>query len=230
MRSSRSAPPDWLTAAPYAHRGLHGPDCPENSRAAFAAALAIGHGVELDVRLSSDGEAIVFHDDGLERLTGAKGRVAALTAAELGQIRLGNGETIPLLNEILELIAGRAPILIELKAPRGAASRLCRAVERALSSYRGQAAIMSFNPWVSASFAGRTARPRGLVVSARDKKRIVRLAALLLARPDFVARDVRDLPLRRRHRLPLLTWTVRTPAEAALAERHADQIIHELPQ
>jgi glycerophosphoryl diester phosphodiesterase len=107
-----------LVATPFAHRGLHGGDIPENSRAAFAAAIDEGHGIELDVVASRDGEAIVFHDYELDRLADQTGPVAERSAAELRQIRLAGGdETIPTLADALQLIAGRGPLLIEVKAP-----------------------------------------------------------------------------------------------------------------
>src|SRR3954469_19661549 len=131
MPSSRSRRTDLtqLIARPFAHRGLHGEGRIENSRAAFAAAIAAGHGIELDVQASADGEAMVFHDAELGRLADARGALAAWSAAELGRFRLKDtAETIPTLGEILGLIGGRVPLLIEVKAPNRAAAALCRSV------------------------------------------------------------------------------------------------------
>jgi glycerophosphoryl diester phosphodiesterase len=243
MRSSRSSlieAPDWLTATPYAHRGLHGPDRVENSRAAFEAAIAAGFGIELDVQLSRDGRAMVFHDYALDRLTGETGKVAARTTAELSAIKLrGQGEGIATLAEILGLIDGRAALLVEVKADGSRVAALCRDVARSLDGYDGRAAVMSFNPEVGRWLAAHAAKvTRGLVVSEADKKgprgRIERRLALWRARPQFLAYDIRDLPSRfaagaRARGLPILTWTVRNPRDAEAASVYADQIIHELP-
>ncbi|HWH18249.1 MAG TPA: glycerophosphodiester phosphodiesterase family protein [Allosphingosinicella sp.] len=242
MPSSPSRLPDarWLTARPYAHRGLHGPGRLENSRAAFEAAIAAGYGIELDVQASRDGAAIVFHDYALDRLTGAKGRVDRLDAEALARVELlGMQETIPTLPEILRLIAGRAPLLIEVKSPDRNVGRLCAAVWNALQNYDGPAAIMSFNPQVGGWFARRAPQVvRGLVVTEREKRgwkgRLERRLSWWRARPHFLAYDVRDLPssfasAARARGLPVLTWTVRTAREEEAASAYADQIIHELP-
>jgi glycerophosphoryl diester phosphodiesterase len=229
-----------LTRLPFAHRGLHGGGRVENSRSAFEAAIAGGFGIELDVQASLDGEAMVFHDYRLDRLTGTEGEVARRVAAELRATRLaGSGETIPTLLEVLRLIGGRVPLLIELKAPDRHVGRLCLAVFRALEGYRGPLGIMSFNPDAGRWFARRAPRlARGLVVTERERRgvkgRLARHLALWRARPDFLAYDVRDLPSRfaarqRRRGLPVLTWTVRSEEERARAALHADQIIFETP-
>lgn len=224
-----------LGARPFAHRGLHGGGIAENSLAAFRAAVAAGFGVELDVQLSRDGEAIVFHDDELDRLTEATGAVAERSAAELGRIRLrGSDEAIPTLTDALGVIAG-APLLIELKAPDRHVRPLCGAVARALAPYIGEVGVMSFNPEVARRFRG-AGRLRGLIVSEQGKGkwrgRIERNLALWRARPDFLAYDIRDLPsdtaaLARFGGKAVYTWTVRTTEERARAAEHADQIIFE---
>lgn len=228
-----------LIALPFAHRGLHGDGRPENSLAAFEAAIERGHGIELDVRLTLDGRAAVFHDEALDRLTGAQGMVARLTSDELKALELrgGGGERIPILEDVLVLVHGRVPLLIELKAPRASAARLCATVARTLHGYLGPVGVMSFNPEVGDWFAHRSLRRlRGLVVSEQDKKglrgRIERWVGVRRARPDFLACDIRDLPsafaARQRARgLPILTWTVRGEAQRAVAAEHADQIVYE---
>jgi len=223
-----------LRGVTYAHRGLHGNGRIENSPSAFAAAIAAGHGIECDVRRSADGRAIVFHDRELDRLTGETGPVAARSAAELARIALrGTGETIPTLRDLLDLVAGQVPLLIELKNKRERpAAPLCRAVLRDLEGYRGPHAVMSFDPRVSAWFARRSpGTARGLVVSEANARTLVaafkRHLALWRARPDFLAYDVRDLPSRfaasqRARGLPVLTWTVATAALRRRAAEHAD--------
>jgi len=227
-----------LTATPYAHRGLHGGGRVENSRAAFEAAIAAGHGIELDVQASLDGDAFVIHDYELDRLTGAQGTVARRSSAELRSIGLaGTNEMLSSLADTLRLIASRAPLLIELKAPDRQVARLCLAVFRALEGYRGAVGVMSFNPEVGRWFARHAPRVvRGLVVTESGKRRlrgrIERHLALWRAKPDFLAYDIRDLPSRfaasqRRRGLPILTWTVRSEEERARAAAHADQVIYE---
>jgi glycerophosphoryl diester phosphodiesterase len=228
----------FLTLRPFAHRGLHGAGVAENSRAAFAAAIAAGHGIECDVRASRDGEAIVFHDEYLNRLTARSGPVAQQSAASLTAIKLKRSEeTLPRLSEVLALVAGRVPILIELKVADGQIAPLCLAVHHALEGYRGPAAIMSFNPHVSRWFATHAERiTRGLVVTEQERRglagRASRHAALWRARPDFLAYDVRDLPSRfaaaaRARGFPVLAWTVRDDAAERAAIAHADEIIYE---
>lgn len=225
-----------MIARPFAHRGLHGEAGPENSRAAFEAAIAAGHGIELDVQASADGEAIVTHDYELERLTEGFGAVRTLGAAELGRIRLkGSDETIPALSEVLALIAGRAPLLIEVKSPERRVAGLSRAVIRALDGYQGPVGVMSFNPEVVRRLARLAPqRLRGLVVTEQGKRwrgLWQRPFALWRAQPDFLAYDIRDLPSRfaASSGLPVLTWTVRSAEDRARAADHASQIIYEAP-
>ncbi len=226
-----------LIERPFAHRGLHREGRIENSRAAFAAAIDAGMGIELDVQATSDGAAMVFHDSELDRLAEGTGSLAGRTAGELGRIRLrGSDETISRLEEILELVGGRVPLLIELKAPRGRASPLCAAVREALVGYDGPIAPMSFNPDVGDWFARRAPEQlRGLVVTENGRRwrgMAARYFALWRARPHFLAYDIRDLPStfaqRQRERgLAILTWTCRSDADRARAALHADQVIHE---
>jgi glycerophosphoryl diester phosphodiesterase len=230
----------FLKAQPFAHRGLHGGGVVENSRAAFRAAIARGHGIELDVQAARDGEAIVFHDATLERLTESTGAVAAHTLIELGKITLkGTDETIPQLPEILSLIMAQVPVLIEIKATGSRVAPLCLSVRRAFEGYRGDAAIMSFNPLVGAWFADNAARiVRGLVVTEENKRGakgiVERWSSMAKAKPDFLAYDVRDLPSKfaaaaRTRGLPVLTWTVRDAAAERRAFVHADEAIYEQP-
>jgi len=237
---SRRSELERLGAVPFAHRGLHGGALVENSGAAIAAAMAAGYGVELDVQLSRDGEAMVFHDYELDRLTTGKGPVAARTAAELQAIRFGIGaDGMPRLSEALARIAGRAPLLIEVKSPERRVERLCAAVARALTGYEGPFGVMSFNPEVGAWFARNAPQMlRGLVVTESGRRglrgRIERPLALWRSRADFLAYDIRDLPSRfagaaRRRGLPVYTWTVRSEADRDRAAAYADQIIFEAP-
>jgi glycerophosphoryl diester phosphodiesterase len=237
--SLREAELRALIARPFAHRGLHGAAAPENSRAAFEAAIEARHGIELDVQASGDGQAMVFHDEELGRLAEDEGFLRGRSAAELKRIRLRDcDETIPTLPQILALIAGRAPLLIEVKAPGREVGALARAVADALDDYVGPVAVMSFNPEVGHWFARHAPqRLRGLVVTERGRKwrgGVVRRLALWRSKAEFLAYDIRDLPSRfaeaqQRAGLRVLTWTVRSLKDRARAAQHADQIIYEAP-
>jgi len=232
----------FLRAQPFAHRGLHGRGAVENTLSAFAAAVAVGHGIELDVQLAANSDLMVFHDERLDRLTPETGLLAERTGLELSKIRLfGTDDTIPRLSEVLALVAGRVPLLIELKSNHGSINHICLAVRRALEGYRGDAAIMSFDAAIPAWFEEHARRiPRGLVISegeaikATDKLRRgakLRLA-LHRAKPDFVAYDVRDLPsplarALRTRKIPVLAWTVRDSEQERAAFKVADEIIYE---
>lgn len=143
-----------LTGVNYAHRGLHTRDksVPENSLAAFAAAVKAGYGIELDVQLSQDGEVMVFHDDTLDRVCGVEGRVDAYPAEALQQMALcGTRETVPLFTQVLDTVRGQAPLIVELKTgPRK--KELCEKVLLLLRGYKGPYCIESFDPRIVAWF------------------------------------------------------------------------------
>ena len=253
MASSRSLPIPWrpdrwiprpapgrpgaLCDKPFAHRGLHGHDRTENGRGAFAEAIAAGRGIECDVQAAEGGRAVVIHDARLDRLTGREGAVAHLSTGELALLRLPDGSVIPTLDELLALVAGRVPLLIEVKMPGPFDPRLCESVAGSLAGYGGPVGAMSFDPRVGRWFAGHAPDvARGLVASNEGRRgrwvALRHLAAIRMARPDFLAWDVRDLPdpvpaAARRRGLAVFTWTVRTPGDRARARRHADQPIFE---
>jgi glycerophosphoryl diester phosphodiesterase len=255
------AAPGWLTARPFAHRGLHDtakapPGNPngdaasgivENTPSAFAAAIAGGYGIECDLRLSADGEVMVFHDATLERLTESRGALAGKTAAALRNIPFKRtSDRMLSLPELCDMVGGRVPLLLELKSDFDASLALPAALSRIVRSYSGPAAAMSFDPHqVAALRALAPSLPRGIVAERRyDHVEWAGLPAaarfclpyLLHAprtRPHFVAYAIDDLPAfapliaRRLFGLPLLVWTVRTPAQQACARRWADQMIFE---
>lgn len=245
------AAPSWLTARPVAHRGLHDAarGVLENTLPAALAAAERGFGVEVDLQLSRDSQVVVFHDDTLERLTTGTGPVAARTAAELADIpfRVGTAR-IPTLQQLLDAIAGRVPLVLELKSQwvRDPGTRLVAGVVAALKDYDGPVAAMSFDPDIVEGL--RRAMPgltRGIVADRatdpHDYGRLTTMERFALrhllhaprSRPDFVAYDVHALPMpgpslmRRMFGKPLLTWTVRTPDELRHARTFADQIIFE---
>jgi len=234
---------DWLAGATFAHRGLHdlrdGGLWVENSPSAFRAAIAAGFGIECDVRLSADGVAMVFHDATLERLTHAQGPLTAQPAAVLRRIPLaGTRDTITSLAEVLVLVDGRVPLLIEVKRDGGAkAAALCAGVALALAGYHGPHAVMSFDPRVPAWFARHhPATPRGLVMRNADTPGpmgpLLRHLALWRARPDFCALDIADLPShfaarQRAAGIRLASWTVNSPELLARARACVDAVIAE---
>jgi glycerophosphoryl diester phosphodiesterase len=237
------APPaskvSWLGEWSYAHRGLHGGGVPENSPTGFALAMARGLGIECDVQRSSDGQAMVFHDFELDRLTGEAGRLSARSARQLGRITLtGSKDTIPSLRQLLDAVAGRVPLLIEIKSNRSHRyAALCLAVRRELEGYQGFHAVMSFDPRMIRWFAIHAPLiVRGLVITEDDDKslagRLRRQFSLWHSKPQFLAYDIRDLPSRfaatqRGRGLPLLTWTVRSAELRERAEACADAPIAE---
>ena len=220
MRSSRSVANLFSRDGPdYAHRGLHDSLIPENSLASFEAAVAGGHGVECDVRRSRDGVAMVFHDATLHRLCASGLNTEASEAALLSSHRLlGTDETIPTLRQLLDLVAGRVPILIELKSPHrgarlGSMAPLCLAVAADLDGYGGPVGVMSFSPAVGRWFARH--RPdvaRGIVVGAQES-RLQRRFKRAVSRAQFAAIGVEAAGTRWAARwarqIPLGCWTVR---------------------
>ncbi len=248
---SRSAPalPAAFLDRPIAHRAFHGAGRPENSLSAVRAAVEAGFGIEIDVRASQDGEAMVIHDAGLERLTLERGLVSSRDAAALQEISLiGSADTIPTLGEVLDLVAGRAPLLIELKGHDYGLGPNVGVVEpavvRALGGYDGPVAVMSFNPH-SVSEMARLAPdlPRGLVTCDFDPEDwpdlSPRTAARLREIPDydnlgasFISHDARDLDRTRVADLralgaKVLCWTITSPEEEAAARRFADNVTFE---
>jgi len=239
--------PTWLTTQPIAHRGLHdlSAGVPENSVAAFAAAADAGYGIELDLQPAADDEPMVFHDDGLQRLTGQAGAFKDLASDALCQITLtGSDQRIPTLAAVLASVAGRAPLLIELKGMSPAVGVLESRVAALLADYDGAVAVQSFNPHSMGWFADNAPSfIRGQVATdfgSYDEERVplmkrFQLSKLLLnhvSRPDFIAYNVKKLPrlaplAARRRGLPLLAWTVRDANDRAVAARYADNIIFE---
>lgn len=214
----------------YAHRGLfdNAGGVPENSLAAFRGALEAGYGIELDVRLARDGIPVVFHDPDLARLCGAQIPIADLMMEELPQYRLLNTrETIPLFSEVLELVDGRVPLIVEIKHGPNALA-LAQAVRKVLSEYSGPYCVESFHPLILRWFKRNAPEViRGQPASGRLDGEAPRLPGLALkyllvnglSRPDFIAYDFRMdrnlsmLLLRRAFKVPLAAWTVRSPAE-----------------
>jgi glycerophosphoryl diester phosphodiesterase len=240
---------DWLIARPIAHRGLHdaAQGIIENTAGAVRAAIAANYGIEVDVQISRDGEAMVHHDDVLGRLTQGEGRLDSFTAAELKLVPFrGSDERMMALGELCDLVGGRVTMLVELKSRFDGDARLPGRVASVLSGYRGPVAPMSFDPRQLVLLRQKSPRLVCGIVAAKYRPHpywdrmaswmrhgMGYLLTALMSRPQFVAYAVADLPalapLAARHvfGLPLLTWAVRTAAERQTAERWADQMIFE---
>ena len=243
--------PDGLLRLPIAHRALHDAQNgrPENSRAAVRAAVDKGYAIEIDVQMSADGKAIVFHDYMRDRLTSERGALRLRTAEELGQTRLnGSTETIPSLGEILDIVAGCVPLLIEIKDQDGALGPDVDALEMAISqdltSYRGDVAVMSFNPH-SVAAMGKFAPsiPRGLTTGSFREPGMMLISEKvrenLRGIPDFeavgacfISHQAVDLPNDRVRQLraqgvPVLCWTVQSAQAEAAARKYADNVTFE---
>jgi glycerophosphoryl diester phosphodiesterase len=240
--------PAWLTARPIAHRGFHDATAGriENTLAAAEAAMRKGFAIECDLQLTADGKVVVFHDETLDRLTHSAGSVGNKTLTELRAVRLRDGNaTIPTLDDLLDLVGGKVPLVVELKSRFDGDRRLEAVTAPILLGYAAHVAVMSFDP--SSMVAMRRLAPdlpRGMTAdrfAAEDWPALAAAARLanrwLLAAPavlpGFVAYDVKALPaspplaLRHFFHLPLLAWTVRTAAERQTAGEWADQIIFE---
>jgi glycerophosphoryl diester phosphodiesterase len=243
--------PEAFLRLPLAHRGLHDPanGVIENSLSAFRAAIEAGYGIELDVQRSADNAPIVFHDDNMDRLTDLSGDFRTYSAAELGRTVLcGTSDRIPALAEVLELVAGRVPLLIEIKenwnTMEDTDGILERAVAEALAGYEGPVAVMAFNPHCIAHMARHAPDvPRGLTTEAYDPVLNAPIPAEVCAYlreiPDydrtgssFISHQLSDLGRPRVAELKaqgatILCWTVRSPADEAKARTVAQNITFE---
>jgi glycerophosphoryl diester phosphodiesterase len=239
----------WLTSRPIAHRGLHDAahGIIENTPSAAAAAIAGHYGIETDLQISRDGEAMVHHDAALGRLTDGAGALRDLSAAELQRVPFrATGDRIMTLGDLLDLVAGRATLVIELKSRFDGDLRLVNRAAAVLAGYRGPFAVMSFDPAPIVEL--RRIAPditRGIVaerhygaaewnfLKASQRRELAFLLHAGRSRPAFLAYRVGDLAAvaprtaRLMFGLPLLTWTVRSADDRAMAARFADQMIFE---
>jgi glycerophosphoryl diester phosphodiesterase len=241
--------PDWLTARPVAHRGLHDAarGIIENMPAAAQAAIAGDFTIECDIQLTADGEAMVHHDDALGRLTEGSGLLLTKTAAELKAIRFKDtDERMMSLGDLCTMVAGRVPLLVEVKSHFDGDRKLVKRMAEVLSTYSGPVVGMSFDP--DQVLALREIMPRlhrgitaqrtyddaywaKLTPAQRDSMLYLRHG--FRTEPHFVAYWVNQLPApapwiaRNLFGCPLLAWTVRTPEQRAKAVRYADQMIFE---
>lgn len=231
--------------ARFAHRGLHGEGAAENSMTAFRRAKEMGFGIELDVRLSSDGELVVFHDDTLDRVVGISGRVDEYTADRLAQMRLsGTEEGIPRFSEVLSEIDGAVPLLVEIKEDAGSSAVSTKAAEM-LSEYKGDFIVESFNPLSLGNIKKKLPQvPRGILSmnyqrESREKYgkplyyALRHLLTNRLCSPSFVAykhTDADGISLRAARLMGAVTfaWTVRSAEDEEAAKKHGfDGVIFE---
>lgn len=241
-------PPAFLTT-PIAHRGLHGLGIPENSLAAAQAAIDAGYGIELDIQPARDGTPMVFHDYDLARLTGSQGLVTDFAPDSLAIRRLlGTDHPIPTLRQFLDLVAGRVPLLIEIKDQDGACGPdvgpLSTRVAKVLAGYDGPVAVMSFNPHMIAAFrAAAPDVPVGLTtcafpegdwpqVAPARREELAQIRDFDAVGACFISHDKGDLDnprvdALRAQGVPVLTWTIRSAAEEEAARRVATNITFE---
>ncbi|WP_121061343.1 glycerophosphodiester phosphodiesterase family protein [Chachezhania antarctica] len=247
----RPALPAAFTGPPIAHRALHdiAAGRPENALSAVRAAVAAGYGIEIDLQLTADGEAMVFHDYDLSRLTGRDGLLRDLTAAEAATVPLlgGDGECIPTLAAVRDAVNGEVPLLVEIKDQDRhdgpGVGPLEAAAARALQSYAGPVALMSFNPESMAEMSRLLPDvPRGLTTMSFDPDlwplpaatcdRLTEIADFDRVEASFISHHAADFPRDRVEALrqagvPVLCWTIRSPGEEAAARAFADNVTFE---
>jgi glycerophosphoryl diester phosphodiesterase len=238
---------DWLMAKPIAHRGLHkkAEGIIENTSSAFAGAIAGNYAIECDLQISSDGEAMVFHDEKLDRLTEATGLLRARSAKDLQAVALKNSsDTMQTLGELLDQVNGRVSLVIELKSHWDGKVDLAMRALDVLSHYHGPYCLMSFDPDLVAAVAehspstirgitaDRTVHPdyNQLPVNRRLDMQLFR--HLEKTRPHFVSFYFRDLPYApvqaiRAAGHPIISWTIRSKEQETIARRYSDQITFE---
>lgn len=229
----------FLTRSPIAHRGLHDGNKAvfENSMAAMLAAVAHGYAIELDVQLSGDDRAMVFHDSKLGRVTANQSAVKALKASELAEITLGGtSDVVNTLEEVLQAVNGKVPVVIEMKGDGNEtdAERLARAVAGAVENYDGDVAVMSFEHDLLQAFRATGSKcPLGLTALGIDDAALEKHRVALDYGIEFVSFYVKELPnefvseVRETHKMPVITWTVRTQDDVALTNQYADQMTFE---
>lgn len=234
----------WLTEVPFAHRGLHDLTAgrPENTVAAFAAAVESGYGIELDVRITADRQLVVCHDDRVGRLTGCDVRISRSRWGRLSQLRLqGSDQGIPRLGDVLRLVGGRVPLMIEVKTGGRSPDQLSSVVAAALDGYRGRLCVASFDPRILAWFRRHASHVlRGQTAAGSEHPAVPRplrrwladLPRLEVTAPGFVAYELHSLPrpVTDRWRAgghPLVAWTASTPADLEHARQVADNVVFE---
>ena len=233
---------DFLLETPIAHRGLHNSEVPENSLTAFQKAVDKHLPIELDVHVLKSGEVVVFHDMSLKRMCGIRKRIKNCTYDEIHRLRLkGTNERIPLLSEVLKLVAGQVPLLIEIKYDKTPGKTEAPTLN-ILSSYKGKYAVQSFNPLSVRWFKkhapniprGQLSRDYGYDKTIPPPIRVAlkNLWFFPITSADFISYNYHSLPNRyvarlRRKGVPVLCWTIKNQAESKDAAQYCDNQICE---
>ncbi len=238
---------DWLVAKPIAHRGLHKEkkDRIENSSSAFEKAIAKGFSMECDVQLTADGQAVVFHNDEVDRVLDGKGKVKSFTVKQIQKMKFRGGkDRVQTLQELLEQVDGRETIVIEIKSQWDDDMTLTRHVLDVLAHYKGAFAIMSFDENIVACAAelqphivrgitaDRVTDPYYDMLPVSRRIAMRGLEHLPRSKPHFISYNFLDLPFQpvgeiRRHGFPIITWTIRSEEDARNARRYSDQVTFE---
>ncbi len=234
----------WLLKKPIAHRGLHTDTLPENSIGAFENAIEHGYPIELDVRLTDDNVVVVFHDDKLGRMTGKDGYISKIGSDSLNMYKLLDAEgkptefCIPTFEEVLNLVNGQVPLLIEFKN-YDSVGLLEKKTASMLAAYSGQYAVQSFNPYTIKYFKENMPDvPRGIlscfftkdIIKNAVKRHVLKTLKLnKIAKPDFISYCADNLPNRyvNKAHLPVLAWTVRSNETVQRLSGVANNIIFE---
>ncbi len=230
----------WLVETPIAHRGYHDKTAPENSLAAFSKAVEKGYAIELDVQLLADDTVVVFHDESLARMTSNDGYLKYLNKDDIKSLKLaGTKETIPTLAEVLALVDGKVPLLIEVKN-KYKVGKLEQAVINLLKHYKGEFAIQSFNPYSLAYFKKHAPNfLRGQLSGYFKGEKLGWLKKLVLksmrlnkkvSEPHFISYEANALPNRytkKYKNLPLLAWAVKSKEEYLNIIKYCDNVIFE---
>ncbi|MDE2445966.1 MAG: glycerophosphodiester phosphodiesterase [Alphaproteobacteria bacterium] len=237
----------WLVARPIAHRGLHDEknSVVENCEKAFASALTHGYSIECDIELTKDGEAVVFHDDEIDRVMDGTGPVRSFSARQLKAKSYKQGkDKIQTLGELLEQVDGRQTLVIEIKSLWDDDLTLTLRALQVLADYQGPYALMSFDPHLIACVAERAPHTvRGITadrvtdpyyqpLSIARRLEMQSFSHLPKSRPHFVSFDANGFPFAavgeiREKGHPIICWTIRTPEQASRALRYCDQITFE---
>jgi len=237
----------WFCKYKLAHRGLHNEMFPENSLGAFENACTYGFAIELDVRLLRDGTPVIFHDPNTLRMCGIDKNINDITLEELSEYKLNNTKySIPTLKEVLEMVAGRTPIMIEIK-PVSKKEKIEEKVYELIKDYKGDLAVKSFNPIYMIWFRKHAPEVlRGMLGSFFEdrgdlpnlpyifKQIVKKLSLFNFVKPDFISYDHKNLPNKytSKRKVPILAWTITSQEKEDNALKHADNVIFEgyLPQ
>jgi glycerophosphoryl diester phosphodiesterase len=237
----------WLTARPIAHRGFHNLNekVVENTESAFAGAMKHNYAIECDLQLAADGEAVVFHDETLERVTEQTGWVKDRTSHELRKVKFKQGsDRIQTLAELLEQVDGRVTLIIELKSHFDGNTELVTRTLETMEKYTGPHCMMSFDPTLIAAVAAlspntvrgitadRTTDPYYRMLPFAERVNLRHFEHLDRTKPHFISYNFRDLPFApvqaiRAAGHPIITWTIRSKEEERQALRYSDQVTFE---